>query len=499
MAITCKQMRKIMSEYQKTGKVSVAALHADVDRKTARKYLGMENPWDQERKQRDWRTRKDPFSAHWDEVERRLTDAPELEAKALFEWLLEQHPEVYHAGQVRSFQRQVRRWRALHGPDKEVYFRQDHKPGRRMQTDFTCLNELAITIQGEAFPNWACHSVLTYSNWEWATLCRSENYVALKQGLQAAIWKLGHVPGEHWTDHSSAVTHVIPSGDRKTGGDWAFNPPYAGLVKHFGIQPRTIQVASPNENGDVESGNGGLKRCLRQHLLLRGGCDFQSRADWRIFFESVLARRNAGRQKRLTEELAVMKPLEIDLLPEYEVEQPRVSAWSTIQVHRIAYSVPSRLIGEIVRTHRHEDHVDVFYAGILQASMPRQTGHGSAVIDYRHVIDWLVRKPGAFRDYRYHEHMFPSLVFRKAYDQLLLACAERVADREYLALLQLAFRRGESLIETVLRQFQERNMTPRRALVLEFLPRPDLRLPEMAPFSVDLHVYDGLLGEVAHA
>jgi hypothetical protein len=267
-------------------------------------------------------------------------------------------------------------------------------------------------------------------------------------------------------------------------------------MNHFRVQPRTIQVAKPNENGDVESSNGNLKRRLNQHLLLRGNRDFQSRDEWRRFFESVLDKRNTPRRDRLVEELAVMKPLEVDLLPEFEVEQPKVSAWSTIQVHRTAYSVPSRLIGEKIRAHRYEDHVDVYYAGVLQARMPRQTGRGNAVIDYRHVIDWLVRKPGAFRDYRYHEKMFPSLVFRKAYDQLLLACADRVADREYLAMLQLAARHGENLTESVISQLQEKGMTPRLASVLEFLPKPDLALPEMAPLSVDLHVYDRLLCEV---
>jgi len=486
-----------MSVYQETGKVGVAALHADVDRKTAGKYLDLENPWEDGQKPREWRTRKDPFTEHWAEVEEHLKDAPELEAKALFEWLQERFPGVYPAGQIRSFQRQVKRWRALHGPDKEVYFQQDHKPGRRMQTDFTCLNELEITIRGEAFPHWACHSVLTYSNWEWASLCRSENYVALKHGFQTAIWNLGHLPCEHWTDHTTAATHVVGAGTTD-GANWVYNPPYKGLMAHFGVQPRTIQVASPNENGDVESSNGNLKRCLNQHLLLRGSRDFESRDDWRKFFEGVIDKRNAARRERLNEELAVMKPLEVDLLAEYETEQPKVSGWSTIQVHRSTYSVPSRLIGEKVRARRYEDHIDVFYADVLQASMPRQTGRGDALIDYRHIIDWLVRKPGAFRDYRYHAQMFPTLVFRKAYDQLLLACAERVADREYLALLQLAFRNGESLTESVIRQLQEKGMTPRLASVLEFLPKPDLTLPEMAPLIVDLHAYDALLNEVAH-
>lgn len=486
-----------MSEYQKTGNVGVAALRADVDRKTAAKYLRLEKPWEEGRDPRSWRTRKDPFEGRWSDVEGHLKDAPELEAKALFEWLQEKHPGVYPAGQLRSFQRQVRRWRALNGSGKEVYFQQEHKPGRRMQTDFTCLNELAITIGGEPFLHMACHSVLTYSNWEWATLCHSESYVALKHGVQAAIWKLGHLPVEHWTDHSTAATHLVGGAE---GAGWKYNLNYEALMKHFGVQPRTIQVGCPNENGDVESSNGHLKNRLRQHLLLRGSRDFQSRDEWRRFFEAVLEKTNAGRSTRLTEELTVMKPLEVDLLPDYEVEQVRVSAWSTVHLKGASYSVPSRLIGEKVRVHRYEDHLDIYYAGALQERMPRRSGQGKAVIDYRHIIDWLVRKPGAFRDYRYHEQLFPTLVFRKAYDQLQRACSERVADREYLELLQLAARHGEKLTESAIEQLQRREETPRLAAALQLLPRPEPELPALAPLNVDLHTYDALLSaqEVCH-
>lgn len=496
MAITRKQMRKIMSEYQVTGNVSVAALRADVDRKTAGKYLKEDRPWEQGRRVRDWRTRPDPFEAHWPEVSQKLKDAPSLEAKSLFEWLQERYPGIYSPGQLRSFQRQVRRWRALHGPDQEVYFQQDHKPGRRMQTDFTCMNELGITIRGEPYSHRLCHSVLTYSNWEWATVCHSESYVALKQGVQAAMWKLGHVPQEHWTDHTTAATHVISQG---AAGGYAYNEPYRKLMKYLGMEPRTIQVAKPNENGDVESSNGHLKRRLEQHLLLRGSRDFDSPNHWRRWLEEVMDKINAQRRERLAEELAVMKPLNVDLLPEYEIEKIRVSCWSTIQVQRTPYSVPSRLMGEEVRVHRYEDHLDVYYAGQLQVSIPRQSGR-QAVIDYRHIIHWLVRKPGAFRDYRHHLQMFPTVVFRKAYDQLRATCPDRVADREYLDLLNRAARDGEQRVEAVVRQLLEKGLVPRIGTVLEFLPKPETLVPVLAPLAVDLQAYDRLLsvGEASH-
>ena len=500
MAITHKQMRKLMSEYQKTGKVSQAALQADMDRKTARKLLNKEKPWEEGQSPRTWRTRVDPFNANWSEVEAHLKDAPELQAKSLFEWYQEQHPGIYTEGQLRSFQRRVRQWRALNGPDKEVYFPQVHQPGRRMQTDFTCLNELGVTICGKTFDHWACHMVLSYSNWEWAILCQSENYAALRQGVQTALWKLGHVPAEHWTDHTPVVTHWLGT---PAPGRWEYNQDYTQLMEHYGLEPHLIQVASPNENGDVESGNGAFKNRLRQHLLLRGGRDFTDREHWRQFVEMVLDKANRARQTRLNEELQAMKTLAVDLLPEYVVDSPRVSAWSTIQVQRTAYSVPSRLIGEKVRVHRYEDRLEVFYAGSHQLTMPRSAGRGRPQIDYRHVIDGLVRKPGAFQNYRYQEAMFPTLAFRQTYDRLQEICGDRVAVREYLGILQMAARHGQKSIEDVFELLRAKGIAPRLAAILEYIPSPEVRRggpPVMNSLTVDLAAYDGLLekSEVGH-
>ncbi|MBU1367195.1 MAG: IS21 family transposase, partial [Candidatus Omnitrophica bacterium] len=84
-------------------------------------------------------------------------DAPELEAKALFEYLLLAKPGRYEPGQVRTFQRRVKQWRATEGPAKVVFFAQEHRPGEAMQTDFTSCNELQITIQGEPYEHMLCH------------------------------------------------------------------------------------------------------------------------------------------------------------------------------------------------------------------------------------------------------------------------------------------------------------------------------------------------------
>jgi hypothetical protein len=206
------QVRKLMEEMSKHGQIGRAALKADMDRKTARKYVTAGRLPSELIAPRTWRTRDDPFAEHWPQVEERLADSPGLEAKALFEWLSELYPGRYEPGQVRTLQRHVRAWRAERGPDKDVVLAQQHRPGEAAQTDFTWATELAVTVAGQVFVHMLCVFVLPFSNWRWATVCLSESIAALRRGVQRALFQLGRVPEWHQTDNSTAATHRIPDG-----------------------------------------------------------------------------------------------------------------------------------------------------------------------------------------------------------------------------------------------------------------------------------------------
>jgi hypothetical protein len=486
-----RKVRKLMEEYQKTGNLTRSSLRADMDVKTGRKYVRSGKLPSEMRVARYWRTRPDPFEVDWIEARTMLEDAPELEAKTLFEWLCERHPGKYDEGQLRTFQRRVRRWRALEGPEREVYFPQDHKPGVRMETDFTRMASLGITIRGEEFPHLLCHSDLAYSNWEWGMVCHSESFLALKKGVQATLVRLGRVPREHWTDHSTAATHVIGG----EGRQWEFNDKYVALISHFGIKPRTINTAKPHENGDIESANGVLKRRVEQHLLLRGHRDFESVEAYEAFLHGIMDKANRQREKRLREELAVMRPLDVRLLPEYRVEEPRVSSWSTVQVARNTYSVPSRLKGERVRARVYEDRVEIYYAGVLQLVCRRLAGKGKHEVNYRHVIDSLLRKPRAFRDYKYRREMFPTEAFRWAYDALCEGLSAWTADMEYLRILSLAARTMETTVDGALGELRRKGVLPRWDAVLGLIPALQPEIPDLPVLKVDLGEYDRLFAQ----
>ncbi|MBN1916318.1 MAG: IS21 family transposase [Verrucomicrobia bacterium] len=482
----------------KHGRIGDAAMKAGMHRQTARKYVaGGELPSTMVAP-RDWRTRPDPFEEHWPDIEARLRATPELEAKTLFELLQEAHPDRYETGQLRTLQRRVKHWRSAHGPERDVVLAQQHRAGEAAQTDFTSTSELAVTIAGQVFVHLLCVLVLPYSNWQWATVCASESIAALRRGVQRALFQLGRVPRYHQTDNSTAATHKIPDGQAHCfeGGKRPFNDGYLVLMRHFGMTPRTTEVGAKEQNGDVEAGHRALKRRLEQALLVRGSRDFESAEAWQGFVDDVTRKANAGRGKRVAEDLAAMRELDVAKLPEYVEEEVCVSEWSTVRVRHNAYSVPSRLMGAWVRVRVYEDRIEVHFADELQLACERLRGRNGRRIDYRHVIWSLVRKPGGFARYVYREEMFPSLAFREAYDAIQAAKPGTKGDLEYLRILLLAASTMESDVVTALAllKMSGKPITAEAVRELVVAPAP-IDIPALASTPVDLAEYDTLLAK----
>ncbi len=467
-----------------------AAGKAGMGEKAARKYLRSGLLPSQMREPRDWRTREDPFVNVWPEAEALISAEPGLEALTVFRELQRRYPGEFEDGQLRTFQRRIRVWRGLHGPDQEVYFPQVHQPGIQGQSDFTSMNSLDITLGGLLFPHLLYHFVLPYSNHEYVEICFSESFESLSAGLQNALWSIGRVPaGHHRTDNLSAATF---KGEERR----EFTKSYMALMQHYGMTPTKNQPGKSNENGDVEQAHYRLKERINQALLLRGSRDFVDRGEYSEFLRKIFRERNGGRSKRLQEELAVMKPLPACRLNDYREYKVPVSDWSTVQVAHNTYSAPSRLRRYEVTARLHAERVGLYFAGQLVAEMERLRGKGKARIDYRHVIGSLVRKPGAFENYRYREEMFPTTVFRQAYDRLMSEDC-RHASRRYLEILQWAALNSETAMESSLRQLLDagEELDFERLVEMSKAPVPepldiDIPVPDMA-------AYDQLLEEVA--
>lgn len=192
-----------------------------------------------------------------------------------------------------------------------------------------------------------------------------------------------------------------------------------------------------------------FKRAVEQALILRGSRNFKDRQTYEVFLRGVVNQKNTGRRKRLEEELAVLRRLPCRQLEDKTVIPQRVSPSSTIRVLKNIYSVHSRLIGEYVEARLYVEHLEVWYAQRMVERLPRLRGRSKHRIHYRHIIDWLVRKPGAFANYRYKADMFPSSYFRMAYDALKQHCPLR-ADKLYLQILKIAAYTSESRTQEVI-------------------------------------------------
>jgi transposase len=493
MIITEQQYQRLMNELKSCGVLQDAAMKAGMDRKTARRYVKAgKSPTEMAGVKRNWRTRPDPLAGIWDEAQRWLEVTPELEAKALFEHLLAARPGEIDGRALRTFQRRVDHWRRRHGPPREVFFAQVHVAGECIQTDWTNANELGVTIAGRDFPHLLVHSVLPFSNWQWAMPCSSESSLSLRSGLQSALWELGGVPLFSQTDQSSTATHQLKRDDSRRG----FNTDYVALCQHLGLEPRTIAVANPNQNGDVEAAQGHLKRRLKNHLILRGSRDFPDVAAYAEFVAMVCRGSNALRLHKIAEERAILRPLPFTRFPETEELTVRVSSYSTARVKQCAYSIPARLIGAMIQVQVSEDTVRFAHLGELIVSYPRSKSHAPR-IDYRHVIASLVRKPGAFARYLYREELFPRAVFRQAYDRLK-ATDEVKADQRYLRLLALAVDFGEDPVGYQLGLALRNGEVPLADVIELRLREPAPAAPtSVAPFTPELGPYDALIAEVA--
>ena len=469
--------------------IGCAAMKAGMDRKTARRYLRRGHGPSTPRRPRHWQTRPDAFAAIWPEIVRWLEATPEIEAKALFEHFLVQRPGDLPAKALRTFQRRVHRWRTQYGPPKEVFFPQVREPGVSVQLDWTHAHKLGVTLAGVPYPHLLCHVVLPYSNWEWAVPCQSESGLSLKTGLQDAFWRLGGVTPQVQTDHSSTATHQLKRGAAARG----FNTEYLTLCEHLGTTPRTINPGRPDENGDVEAAQRHLKRRLLNHLILRGSRDFPSLDAYASFVGEICTAANLQRAARVAEELPRLLRLPAQRYPDAEEHTVRVSSFSTARVKNCAYSVPARLIDEHLLARVSETTVSFHHAGLEVARYPRAHTQ-QARIDYRHVIDSLMKKPGAFARYLYREELFPRAVFRQAYDQLT-AQAPTLADRRYIELLALAARTDEAAVATALGVLLRAGEVPLASVVEAQLQTTPPPVRDLVAFVPELQSYDLLVAQ----
>jgi transposase InsO family protein len=385
----------------------------------------------------------------------------------------------------------MRQWRAVHGAEREVFFAQEHPPGRLGLSDFTVADDLGVQIDGVAFEHRLYQFALAHSGWRHAVvITEDESFLALSSGLQAALWRLGGVPEEHRTDSLSAAFNNLAEQQELTRR-------YEDLCRHYGMRASRCNPGQSHENGAIESRHDSLKTAIDQGLRLRGSRRFDDRTGYEAFVEQIVQRFNARVAKRLAAERPMLKCLPPRRTAEYEELPARVSKYAIFTVKGVQYSAPSQLIGHRLMVRQYAQHIECWLGGQCVLERTRVTHRDGARhprnIDYRHLVAALKRKPGAFARWVLRDAVFPRDVYRQTWERLAARLPEREACKTMVGLLALAADGHEAQLADELEQLIELDQLPDLDALSALLTPPRRELPEVAVQLPALQDYDELL------
>ena len=469
-----------------------AAAKVGISVRSARRLEGL-TALPSQREARAWRTRPDPFAAVWhSEIVPMLEAAPGLTAITLLEELQRRHPAAYDSALLRTLQRRVRAWNASHGGEREVFFAQEHPPGRLGLSDFTHAAVLQVTIAGAALLHLLYQFALAFSGWRYVeVVLGGESFMALSSGLQNAVWMMGGVPEEHRTDSLAAAFNNHAEQELLTTR-------YESLCVDYGMRPSRNNLGESHENGSIEARQGTLKRTMEQALLLRGHRDFADLDAYRRFVAEVFARLNARVARKFNLERALLRALPVRRSSDYEEVDARVTKYGTMTVKKVMYTTPSRLIGQRLKVRVYSEKLEGWLGTVcvleLRRGQPDAATRRGKVVDYRHLLPALKRKPGALARAVLRNDLFPRTEYRMMWEQLKEQLPEAAACRLMVGLLDLAGNAGcaAALAERLAILLGTAALPDVAQLQQELAPRPAL-YPPVSVLLPDLASYDQLL------
>ncbi len=491
LRITDHQMRLYMI-YRHSKDATLAAAKSGFSRATG--YRIEDDPrLPSQKKAPRGRRRPDPLAEVWDgEIVPILKSAPGIRAIAVLEEIRRRHPEI-GTGIRRTLERRMRTWRALVGPELDVIFRQEHEPGRLGLSDFTDTSVLGVTVSGVVLGHRLYHFRLAFSGFEHAhVVLGGESFVALAEGLQNALWALGGAPREHRSDSLSAAFCNL---DRDAQEDLTLR--YQGLMRHYDMIPTRNNLGVAHENGSIESSHGHLKKTLEDALLLRGSRDFDDLDAYRRFVDEIVGRRNANNRKRIELERPTLTGLPKRRTADYEEKIVTVTSSGGFILRRVFYTAPSRLIGHRLRVHLYDDRLECFLGATammtLRRGRPVSESKGGHVVDYRHVIHALRKKPMALNNLVYRDQLFPRPAYARAFEALHQSVGDKRACKLTVELLALAHDRGcETELAGLIDAELDAGRLPDLAMMHErFGPNP-ASVPVIKVEFVPLSSYDEL-------
>jgi len=437
--ITTKQVEIYMKSRQQGNTQLVSSAKSGISERSGRDIEHGKRK-DPKTTNRNWRTRKDPFSEVWDkELVPLLEQHPQLQAITLLEKLQAQYKGEYPDSLLRTLQRRVKQWSIKHGSEKEVMFRQEHAAGLQGLSDFTHLKNITITIAGKPLKHILYHFRLAFSRWSYMKVIQGgESYTALAESLQEALLRLGGSPKEHRTDSLSAAFKNL---SKEAQGDMTAR--YEEFCKNFSMKATRNNPGASHENGSIESPHGHLKRRIEQALLLRNNYNFTTIEEYQTFIDQVVQQHNCRNAKAINIERPLLQPLPKYTAVDYTEVVVIVTSSSTIDVRRVTYTVPSKLQGETIRVRLYDDRLECYLGHMYITTLkrvypPPNTAIRARNIDYRHIIHSLVKKPQAFRYSQIRDDILPNDDYKKIWQHVDRTMLPKNSCKFIVGLLHLA-------------------------------------------------------------
>ncbi len=355
------------------------------------------------------------------------------------------------------------------------------------------MRNLGVSVAGVPLDHRLYHFRLPFSGFESAhVVLGGESFVALAEGLQNALWTLGGAPQQHRSDSLSAAFRNLDADAKEDA-----TRRYEALCAHYGMMPTRNNAGVSHENGSIESAHGHIKRALEDELLLRGSRDFDSLVAWRKFVDELVGRRNARNAARIDLERAALTELPPRKTSDFEEARVTVTSSSAFTLRKVFYTVPSRLIGHKLLVRLYDDRLDVFQGGTHLFTLPRgrsrPNGKHGHVVDYRHVIRSLRRKPMALLNLVYRDQLFPRRAYARAFDALLAQAGEKAACRTMVSLLALAHERAcEAELAIALEEDLDAGRLPSLAALTERFAPKTASAPNVIVALPALALYDAI-------
>jgi hypothetical protein len=354
------------------------------------------------------------------------------------------------------------------------------------------MGDLGVSVAGVVLEHRLYHFRLAFSGWEHVhVVLGGESYVALAEGLQNALWALGGAPAEHRSDSlSAAFRNLEPDAVNDA------TQRYEDLCAHYAMTPTRNNAGIAHENGAIESSHGHLKAAVDDALQLRGARDFDDLDAYRGFLDELVGRRNARKRKSLEVERPALRRLPVRRTGDWEEALVNVTAASGFSLRKVFYTVPSRLIGHRLRVRMFDDRLECFLGSSFLMTLRRgrapSDGKRAHVVDYRHVIHALKRKPGALLNLVYRDQLFPRQAFARLFDALLARDGDRRACKTMVEILALAHERAceAELAEAIEVALDAGELPELAALRRRFVPTVDF--PDVSVTLAPLSAYDEL-------